>query len=442
MEAYNFGEKNQQLNKEAEYKKLGAVAKDLICLARDTITVRFRFFDVAFAKIKFIPHEEPTLFKLQENEFRYNSLMLIKAYKEEPHIAVRGLLHGLLHYVFLHQFEIKSLNRELWRLAADIAVEKVILELDFEAARLTKDALEKEEIEKLKRKNAVFTADKIYKEFIENPVSKEEEKRYENLFCIDSHDGWDIVEEDIFMLEEEWKKISRRIKSEIENFNKNKDLSETLSKNLTAVNKDKINYRKLLEKFMVSGEEIKLNTEEFDYIYYTYGLMNYGNIPLVEPLEYREVKKVKEFVIAIDTSASCKGELVEDFLQRTHEILKTEESFFSKINIHIIQCDSKVQIDTKIDNEAKLFDFSKNAKIQGFGATDFRPVFNYIEELRVKGEFENLKGLIYFTDGYGIYPEKMPDYDVIFVFPHEDEALHSVPGWAIKVIMEDELNEY
>ena len=26
-------------------------------------------------------------------------------------------------------------------------------------------------------------------------------------------------------------------------------------------------------------------------------------------------------------------------------------------------------------------------------------------------------GLIYFTDGYGIYPEMKPEYDVVFVFP-------------------------
>ena len=35
--------------------------------------------------------------------------------------------------------------------------------------------------------------------------------------------------------------------------------------------------------------------------------LGYGNLPLIEPLEYRETKKVREFVIAIDTSASCRG---------------------------------------------------------------------------------------------------------------------------------------
>ena len=74
--------------------------------------------------------------------------------------------------------------------------------------------------------------------------------------------------------------------------------------------------------------------------------------------------------------------------------------------------------------------------------TDFRPVFEYVNQLNDNGHFENLKGLIYFTDGYGIFPEKMPDYDVIFAFLNEDEGKVKVPSWAIKAVMEDEILEY
>ena len=49
---------------------------------------------------------------------------------------------------------------------------------------------------------------------------------------------------------------------------------------------------------------MKLNPDEFDYNFYTYGFALYENMPLIEPLEYREVKRIREFVIAIDTSGS------------------------------------------------------------------------------------------------------------------------------------------
>ena len=167
---------------------------------------------------------------------------------------------------------------------------------------------------------------------------------------------------------------------------------------------------------------------------------HYGNLPLIEPLEYKEAHKVKEFVIAIDTSASCRGPVVRGFLQKTYSILKGSESFFHKINVHILQCDNEVRSDTKITNDEDFEKFMHYGKLTGFGATDFRPVFRYIEELKGRGEFENLKGLIYFTDGYGIYPEKMPDYDVIFAFLNEDEQRAPVPPWSIKVVLEsDEL---
>lgn len=65
-------------------------------------------------------------------------------------------------------------------------------------------------------------------------------------------------------------------------------------------------------------------------------------------------------------------------------------------------------------------------------------MFAYVDSLREQRVFENLKGLIYFTDGYGIYPEQMPDYQVIFAFLGEDENRAAVPSWSLKVVLEEE----
>ncbi len=115
--------------------------------------------------------------------------------------------------------------------------------------------------------------------------------------------------------------------------------------------------------------------------------------------------------------------------------MKGHENFFTGINVHILQCDNQVREDTRLTCEADLEAFLKQGKLTGFGATDFRPVFAYVEKLREAGEFENLKGLIYFTDGYGIYPEKMPDYQVVFAFLEEDGNRAPVPPWSMKVVV-------
>ena len=171
-------------------------------------------------------------------------------------------------------------------------------------------------------------------------------------------------------------------------------------------------------------------------------MQRYGNMPLVEPLEYKDSRKVKEFVIAIDTSASCRGSIVQAFLRKSYDILKGEENFFRKMNVHIIQCDSQVQQDTRITSQEDFDYFIAHETLKGFGSTDFRPVFTHVEELVAKGEFENLKGLIYFTDGYGVYPQKMPPYDVMFVFLDGGDTSPEVPSWAVKVLLDyEELEE-
>ena len=184
------------------------------------------------------------------------------------------------------------------------------------------------------------------------------------------------------------------------------------------------------------GEAMKINDDEFDYIFYTYGLKLYEKMPLIEPLEYKEIKAIKEFVIAIDTSGSTSGELVQKFVQKTYNILKSTESFFTKINLHIIQCDAIIQEDKKITCQDDFDEYLKTMKIRGLGGTDFRPVFEYVEQLRQNKEFVNLKGLIYFTDGYGEFPAKKPDYDTAFVFIDDEYNNPDVPSWAIKLILQ------
>ena len=226
---------------------------------------------------------------------------------------------------------------------------------------------------------------------------------------------------------------------DMETFSKQQgDRAGNLMQNLREVNREKYDYTAFLKKFAVRGEAMRINDEEFDYVYYTYGLKLYKKMPLVEPLEYKEVKRIREFVIAIDTSGSVAGEQVQSFLQKTFNILKSTESFFSKINVHIIQCDATIQEDAKITSQEEFDEYLKNMTIRGLGGTDFRPVFSYVDWLREKKEFQNLKGLIYFTDGFGTFPAKKPDYDAAFVFIDDGINNYDVPPWTIKLVLQKE----
>ena len=64
--------------------------------------------------------------------------------------------------------------------------------------------------------------------------------------------------------------------------------------NLELVNRTRTNYADFLRMFSRMGEDMRLNDDEFDYVYYMYGLSRYGNMPLIEPLEYKESRRVRE----------------------------------------------------------------------------------------------------------------------------------------------------
>ena len=82
--------------------------------------------------------------------------------------------------------------------------------------------------------------------------------------------------------------------------------------------------------------------------------------------------------------------------------MKQEESFFKKINLHIIQCDAEVQQDVKITTQAEFDEYIKTMQLHGFGGTDFRPAFRYVNSLIEEKKLKNMRGLLYFTDGKGI----------------------------------------
>lgn len=436
-------------------EKAKPLAAKLMSYARDNILVNLRFLDVAVSALALEQRPGMSGTATDGMKIYYDPMFLLKRYKEEPAYVLRLYLHLLFHLIFFHSFQYDKLDREAWDLAADIAVEAAVMELDMPGSRLASDEEKERKLrviredlglcpringaarEEVPVAGGALSAEKVYRYLRSFGVSTKERRELSLLFFMDFHQFWEPKEE-LFVSPEQWKKLSERVRADLKSFSKGKTRSDSIEQNLTQAVKDRYCYKDLLAKFTVMNEDMQVNDDEFDYIYYTYGLSRYGNMPLVEPLEYRDSKKIRDFVIAIDTSASCRGALVKAFLQKTYGILSGEDNFFKKMNVHIIQCDHEVQKDTKITCLEDLNAFLTNERLTGFGSTDFRPVFEHVEELLSKGEFENLKGLIYFTDGYGVYPQKMPSYDVMFVFLDNGDEGPDVPTWAVKVLLDYE----
>ena len=208
-------------------------------------------------------------------------------------------------------------------------------------------------------------------------------------------------------------------------------------KELGEMQRESIDYTVFLRKFASRRETLRIDDSSFDYIFYTYGMQLYGDMPLIEPLEYSDEKQIRDMVIAIDTSGSTDGPLVKSFIRKSFDILQNTEVIRSKFNIHVIQCDAVIQEDIILHTREDVENYLDSMEIKGLGGTDFRPVFRYVDRLVDSGALNDMRGLLYFTDGKGVFPKRKPGYDTVFIFVGDSGEDIDVPPWAMKVEFED-----
>lgn len=437
-----------QKQQQRELEKI-EICMDIWKQARNELYLSMRFLDVSLSRFFFLPETNITGMGTDGFGIYFYPDALIYLYKKDRIYINRAYLHIVFHCLFGHLTIPKTVDTALWDLATDIAVESIIDGLSVRAVRRYVSPYRKKVYQSLREKMKVLTVAGIYQVLEEKEAGREEdtwigEADFEKLrgeFFVDDHQLWnqEIPPQKMMERQKEWKEENEKLQTKMETFAKEaSEDAEALAEQVRVENRTRYDYKKFLRKFSVLKEEIQVDPDTFDYIFYHYGMEMFGNVPLIEPQETKEVHKVEDFVIAVDTSMSCKEELIRKFLEQTYSVLSESESFFRKICVHIIQCDDKVQSDVVIHNQEEMERYMEQFEIHGFGGTDFRPVFGYVNELIAKKAFRRLRGLIYFTDGYGTFPAKKPLYETAFVFLKEDYSDVDVPAWAMKLILEPE----
>ncbi len=420
------------------------LAENIMTLARNTLMVHLRFMDRAISHLALTLDEEMPL-ATDGRHLYYEPWTVLQRYQAEPNVINRDMMHALLHCVFRHQFVGQDIDKARWDLACDAAVESAISDLHAPTLQAQREVNQLMTLEMLRQEVGTMTAERIYKWLGDQDYDEDDLYRLRREVKADEHGLWyggfdpDAEKQmDMEQLQEMWQDVSKRMETELETMRQ--EVAGALVQNLRSLNRAKHDYSAFLRRFGVTDEVVRLSDEEFDNNYYTYGLSLYGNVPLIEPLEYREQKRIRDFVIAIDTSGSVKGDVVQSFIQHTHDILSKQENFFTKVNMHIIQCDDQIQEDVHITSREAFQEYIKTMQIKGLGQTDFRPVFARVDELLRRKQLTDLRGLIYFTDGLGTFPEKKPPYDTAFIIHTDDYHEVQVPPWAMHMVLtEDEI---
>ncbi len=424
-----------------EQQKRNILCRQILRNCQNELYGAFPYLDAAFASLSFSESKATGTIGTDGQQLLYSTDFLIKTYGTRPLTVRRGYLHILLHCLYLHPFYkgifgIRAFpDRALWNLACDMWVEYII-EKEQEGSLMLPGHPVREKCFWM-MKNQPLSTERLYQMLVHNrfPFTREE---LERAFTFDDHRLWEKEREESMLqaLMRQWASLKMRTGQKIQQHQSRAGTQRgSAAEEMEAVRSERFDYRRYLSRFAILREEVELDTESFDYIFYHLGMERYGNIPLIEPLEYKEVHRLEELVIAIDTSSSCSRERVQGFLEETYQILSQRENFFRKMKVYLIQCDCYVQDVKIIHSEEEWKSYSKNIKIQGRGGTDFRPVFRFIKEQQEKKEIQDLKALIYFTDGDGIYPKEKPDYETAFVFLGDAARTELVPGWAQKLVV-------
>ena len=167
-----------------------------------------------------------------------------------------------------------------------------------------------------------------------------------------------------------------------------------------------------IEAYIPSAKRAKISWRELLFRYINYhAKMDYRLFPSNKKHLYRGVALPSiysdelKIAVAIDSSASIDTKHLKQFLAELEAIMQT----FPHYEIELIECDYKIQRHQRLLPLMPLV-----TTIKGGGATDFRPVFEHLEQLG-----EDFRFLIYFSDGDGIYPKKS-SIDTLWVLTKEN----------------------
>ena len=450
------------MEQEKTTNRVDELAKDVLTLARNTLLVNLRFLDAALSQFSLEVQPGSTM-ATDGQKLYYDALHVLRSYRDEHAVPARDYLHLVMHCVFRHMYLHKNVEKDLWDLACDIAVEHAISGLGLIAVSAEREKKQADRIAELRDEIGMLTAEKIYRYLFTRQLSPEQIREMRTFFLADDHHLWheqaqqeqhgDVSEEseraanELFdpnaVAEEIWKDISVRMQVDMETFaRKQGDKAEAMMQNLREVNRESYDYAGFLQKFAARGELMKTDPDEFDYIFYTYGMRLYDKMPLIEPLEYKETKRIREFVLAVDLSGLVSLEQAQRFLRKTYEVLRNAETFAVKIHLHILTCGGEVPEHVKITNPDEFEAYVNGLQIRRAEETDFRPAFLMVDDLIRKQTFRNLKGVIYFTDGVGAFPANKPNYEAVFVFVNDNYSEPAVPPWAIRLVLQkDELDD-
>ena len=367
-------------------------AKDRIGNSRARLLLQQPFYGVMLSMMDFIPETSLPTMATDGAKVYYNPIFVMELTEDEVYGV---LLHEISHCIYQHCTQKRRLNRahHRWNVACDYAINLEVKDMGY---ALPKDVL-------LDQKYREQNAEQIYDSLPEDCAN------FQTLdMHIDNSDesSWDDMEDRVITAYEMTKNQKGK-----------GNLPGGLKRWIDKLRKSKVRWERIFHKYV--GQALAKD----DYSYVRVNKRFVGQGMYLPDLRSHIIGSV---VLAIDTSGSIGRNCLEQFAAELGKI----SHLVSEVTV--MTCDAAVQEVIKI---TAFTDWLKKLHMKGGGGTDFRPVFDKVKELGIMPEL-----LIYLTDAYGTFPEKRPQYPVLWCITNQD-GMQYVP-WGQKVLLPNDKGEW
>lgn len=385
--------------------------QEKITKAKAKLMLEHPYFGTLASALKIESDPDQLTFKSDGDTVRLNEEYIDKLNLSEVEFV---LSNGAMHAVLGHMERRSGRDKWLWQEACDFAVNAMLVRNGLQAPEYVNyqpqfEGMYAEEIYSQLKEEMKYAPDTNHdssgdaQDQEESPEhqsgsneeqTKEQQPPQNEEGKVESAQEEEISQKELEQLSEELTEYFEQI------FNKQKR-QNALPKDLQFVVPEyfshRVDWREVLSGFIAS-----------------YAKTSYSFMPPNMKYLYRGIylpslsSDLLRVIIAIDTSGSVDRELLGTFLGEVESIMEVYPNF----EIDLITADTKVHSHkTYLPGEALEYEVS------GGGGTDFRPVFEYIDQ-----NIDYPTALLFFTDGQGIYPVDEASYDVMWVMPEEIEV--------------------
>ena len=320
------------------------------------------------------------------------------------------MLHEVLHMALLHVSRRESRNPHIWNIAADIVVNDLIqrnTNFKLPKGAIIDNQFRDKSVEYIYEKLLKDESFKSYKLAIADIATQIEGER--------SNAVVDTEIANVDEIEGYWKD-----KLEILKNNYSGDGSDTqgslpggISQEINSILEPEVDWRHALWKFV---GKTPADFDDIDRRFIYKGLYLEGL--LTESIELS---------VCIDTSGSISGALLDQFIGELQGILRSYPH---------VQC-NLYWADTEVYGPYELSKIEDLPSALGFGGTSFVPFFNKVKKDSIQDFMNNNRVSIYFTDGYGDFPDHIPNDPVMWLVSKDGLETNQFPfGEVIRISTE------